>query len=272
MTPSRLVRSLLATQHPELASLPLQKVDEGWDNVTFRLGSDLAVRLPRRELAADLVRNEQRWLPVVAPWLSLPVPVPVAVGTPSEAYPWPWSVVPWVPGATADLTPLTPTQSVVLAKNLRALHRPASAEAPQNPFRGVPLKARRDAVEDRLPRLGLDALLPAWNRALEAAACGRSVWLHGDLHSQNVILQDGALAGLIDWGDITAGDPATDLACAWTLMDAEARAAFWETYGAEEDERIRAAGWAVNFATAMVDAGDARHVRIGRAVIGRLSS
>lgn len=271
MTTARLVRSLLEAQHPELASSPLERVDEGWDNATFRLGSDLAVRLPRRKLAAELVLNEQRWLPVVAPWLSLRVPVPVAVGVPSEPYPWPWSIVPWVPGVTAGLTPLTAEQSLVLAENLRALHRPAPEEAPRNPFRGVPLEARREAVEDRLSRLGLQTLSTAWNAALDAAVCTTSVWLHGDLHSRNVILRDGALTGLIDWGDITAGDPATDLACAWTLMDAEARAVFWETYGADENERARAAGWAVNFATAMVDGGDTRHVRIGRAVMERLS-
>lgn len=271
VTTASLVRSLVEAQHPELASSTLEPVDEGWDNATFRLGTALAVRLPRRKLAAELVLNEQRWLPVVAPWLSLRVPVPVAVGVPSESYPWPWSIVPWVPGVTAGLTPLTPEQSLVLAENLRALHRPTPPEAPRNPFRGVPLEARREAVEDRLSRLGLEALLPAWRTALEAGACTTSVWLHGDLHSRNVILRDGALSGLIDWGDITAGDPATDLACAWTLMEADARAVFWETYGADEDERARAAGWAVNLATAMVDAGDTRHRRIGRAVIERLS-
>lgn len=170
MTTAHLARSLVEAQHPELASSTLKLVDEGWDNATFRLGPDLAVRLPRRELAAELVLNEQRWLPVVAPWLSLRVPVPVAVGVPSESYPWPWSIVPWVPGVAAGLTPLTPEQSLVLAHNLRALHRPAPAEAPRNPFRGVPLEARREAVEDRLSRLGVETL-PAWHRALDAAVC-----------------------------------------------------------------------------------------------------
>lgn len=176
-----LVRSLLAEQHPELASSTLELVDEGWDNVTFRLGADLAVRLPRRELAAEL-------------------------------------------------------------------------------------------VEERLSRLRLETLNPAWKDALEADECTTPRWLHGDLHSRNVILQDGALAGLIDWGDITAGDPATDLACAWTLMDADGRAVFWETYGADEDQRARAAGWAVNLATAMIDGDDVRHVRIGRTLVERLSA
>ncbi|TMV59696.1 phosphotransferase, partial [Thioclava sp. BHET1] len=120
-----LVRRLLAAQHPDLAALPLGATQEGWDNVTMRLGPDLAVRLPRRRAAADLLRREQIWLPRLAP--SLPVAVPVArrIGLPAADYPWHWSVLPWLKGGTADRAVPAPKEALYLATNLQALHHPA---------------------------------------------------------------------------------------------------------------------------------------------------
>src|SRR5690606_18341604 len=150
------------------------------------------------------------------------------------------------------------------------LHRPAPPEAPYNPFRGVPLEARRAAVEGRLARLKLDELVPLWRLAIEEAPADASVWLHGDLHPRNVLLDSGRLVGIIDWGDMTAGDASTDLACAWMLFDRVGRAAFRQAYEPTEGEWIRAAGWAINFGSAMLDSGEPAHASMGRAILEQL--
>jgi aminoglycoside phosphotransferase (APT) family kinase protein len=265
-----LVRRLLASQHPEFLPADITLVDEGWDNVTYRLGESHAVRLPRRETAVQLLLNEQRWLPVLAPRVALEAPVPVALGRPSDLFPWPWSVVRWIEGATADPCSLSSASGEALAGALRALHLPAPEDAPPNPFRGVPLEARRAAVEDRLARLGLDALLPLWKDAMDAEPSTVPVWLHGDLHPRNAVVRDGRLVGLLDWGDLTAGDPATDLGCAWMLFGPEGRSAFLEAYSPSAEERARAMGWAVNFASAHLDSAEPRHVAIGQAITEQL--
>ena len=122
-----LVRALLSDQHPALAEEPLTWVDEGWDNVTYRVGPSHAVRIPRRQSAVELLLAEQRWLPMIARWLPMAVPRPVGLGVPSERFGWPWSVVEWIPGRTVDLQPLTDDDAGYLARVLRSLHRPAPA-------------------------------------------------------------------------------------------------------------------------------------------------
>lgn len=267
-----LAHALIRDQHPELADLELVLVDEGWDNVTFRLGRDHALRIPRRSAAVQLLLNERRWLPQLAPRLPVEAPVPVFDGFASPRLEWPWSIVRWVRGATADTATLHDDQAPVLARTLRALHHPAPAEAPANPFRGVPLSERREAVEERLERLRLTQLRGPWARALEAPVARERVWLHGDLHPRNVVVREGRLAGMIDWGDLCGGDPATDLACAWMLFDAPARRAFLDAYAPSEDVEARAAGWAVFFTSALLDTREPRHVRIGEAALGRFAT
>lgn len=146
------VRALLAAQCPQLAGGALRRVDEGWDNVTYLLADEHAVRLPRREAAVALLLHELRWLPELADGLELEVPLPVHRGEPDDAFPWPWSVVRWVRGDSAELHVFSAEDAALLASTLRHLHRPAPAEAPGNPFRGVPLRTRADAVEERLER------------------------------------------------------------------------------------------------------------------------
>ena len=124
-----LVLSLLANQHPDLGQLPLRAVDAGWDNVMFRLGDELAVRLPRRAVAAALITNEQQWLPFLSRHLTFPVPAPRRIGKPALDYPWPWSVVPWLNGQTADRIGLEESQAAPFARFLRSLHVAAPADA-----------------------------------------------------------------------------------------------------------------------------------------------
>ncbi|NTW03273.1 MAG: phosphotransferase, partial [Oscillochloris sp.] len=166
-----LVSGLLADQHPNLTGLPLQEIAAGWDNVIFRLGARWLIRLPRRAAAAPLAVHEQLWLPRLAPQLTLPIPVPYRIGMPGRGYPWRWSVVPWISGITADLDVPTGAQAQPFAAFLRSLHRPAPADAPLNPFRGVPLAERVAVVEERMRRLAnkTDLITPQIWRVWEAA-------------------------------------------------------------------------------------------------------
>ncbi len=258
-----LVRALLAEQHPDLAALPLEHLDAGWDNEVYRLDGRLLVRLPRREEAAPLVEKELAWLPRIAGLaLPLPVPVPQRAGRPGPGYPRPWSIVPWFEGVPADQEKPDPSQTIVLAEFLRALHQPAPADAPSNPFRGVPLVERAATVQERLARVlpasntESDTVVRLWERAVAAPVSTAAVWLHGDLHPLNLLVRGGALSAVIDWGDLTGGDPATDLACAWMLFDHWADIdEFLDTYGAGPDLVRRAVGWAIVFATMFLDSG-----------------
>jgi aminoglycoside phosphotransferase (APT) family kinase protein len=242
------IRRLLRAQHPDLADRSLRIVAAGWDNVLARLGDDLVVRLPRRALAAALVAHEQRWLPELAPRLPLPIPVPVRVGVPGEGFPWAWSVCPWFEGESAAVAALADADAAAaaLADFLVALHRPAPADAPANPFRGVPLAARDPFVRGYLDSLGAavdqDTVRRRWAEACALAPyAGAPVWLHGDLHPANLVVRDGVLAAVVDFGDVTAGDPATDLAVAWMLFDAPARARFRSAAGVVDDDTWRRA-------------------------------
>lgn len=261
-----LVARLLAEQHPDLADLPLTPVAEGWDNAVIRAGARLAVRVPRRALGARLIRSEQRWLPGLAPRLPVDVPVPVRRGRPSPSFPWPWSVVPWFDGDLAARTaPADRTSwAGALADVVRALHRPAPRAAPANPYRGTPLAARDTAVRERLRRLGPDdgaAAARVWARLVRVPAwSGPPQWVHGDLHPANLLVADGALRAVLDFGDLTAGDPATDLATAWLTFDASGRHAFRARLAPRVRTDLatwqRARGWALVMATAMLTADD----------------
>ncbi|MGN6693974.1 MAG: aminoglycoside phosphotransferase family protein [Aquihabitans sp.] len=258
-----LVRSLLDTQHPDLASLPLTMLDAGWDNVIYRLGPDLLVRLPRRAVAAPLILHEQRWLPELAERLPLPVPSPVRIGVPTAEYPWPWSVTPWFAGTSAMAAPpADPVRAAeVLGRFVRALHRPAPADAPPNPYRGIPLADRDeltqrwiDELADGLPPgLEREPLRAVWAQHVALPPWdGQRLWLHGDLHPHNIVVRDGEVAAIIDFGDLTAGDPATDLFLAWMLLPPEARPVFRSAAGADDLTWARARGWALALALAYV--------------------
>ena len=160
-----LVRGLIHDQHPDLAHLVPLKVAEGWDNVIFRLGDELAVRLPRRVASATLIEQEQRWLPQLSSRLPIPVPVPLRVGVPSPMFGWAWSIVRWLPGQSLlhAVLPDPAAAGAVLERFLHALHQPAPPDAPRNPWRGVPLEARTAALRKHVHQL--DGVVDATGRA-----------------------------------------------------------------------------------------------------------
>jgi aminoglycoside phosphotransferase (APT) family kinase protein len=252
-----LVRALLLEQHADLAHLPLIAIGEGWDNSMFRLGDALAVRLPRRAASAVLIENEQRWLPELSRRLPLPIPVPVRIGRPGCGFPWSWSVVPWFSGQNA-LHAQSPDLAVIavdLSRFLRALHQPAPDGAPHNRWRGGSLASRATLVREHLQQLdGLvdrAAVLGLWDRALSTASWpGPPLWIHGDFHPGNFLVSGGRLAAVIDFGDLTAGDPATDLAVVWMVLPPEERPGFrafarGRFNPLDDNTWMRARGWAL---------------------------
>ena len=276
------VRELLASQHPDLAGLPITPLDAGWDNQMWRLGPEWVVRLPRRALAAQLIVNEQRWLPEVARGLEIAIPVPARIGKPEFGYPWHWSIVPWFDGETADRLPLAQEEAPRLAQVLRALHQPAPRAAPVNLVRGCPLADRCIAFEERLHRVQTQTpcygpeLATAWQRGLQAPVAKRRCWLHGDLHARNVLVRNGALQAIIDWGDITAGDAATDLASVWMLLSShQARQTALASYEADAALRARSMAWAILFGVILLDTGlvdHPAHERMGRVTLARVTA
>lgn len=276
-----LVAGLLADQHADLARLPLRAIDAGWDNAMFRLGDRLAVRLPRRAVAAALIAHEQSWLANLADRLALPIPVPYRVGAPARGYPWRWSVVPWLSGTPADQHEPHASQAGSFAAFLRSLHVPAPAGAPANAMRGVPLSQRAAGIEERMRRLerGTGLITPriwrVWDEALSAPLDVPSTWLHGDLHPRNVLVRGGAISGIIDWGDITSGDRATDLAAIWMLFDdPRARDQALAAYGCSEATLLRARGWAALFGVILLDSGlvdNPRNAAIGERTLRRVA-
>lgn len=277
-----LVSGLLADQHPDLAHLPLQAMDAGWDNAMFRLGDHLSVRLPRRAAAATLIVHEQTWLPYLAEQLVLPIPVPIRTGTPARGYPWRWSVSPWLQGVSSDQNAPHVSQAWPFAAFLRSLHVPAPAHAPANPVRGVPLRQRASAVEARLQRLASKTnlitpkILHLWEAALRAPLDMPRTWLHGDLHPRNVLVEDGVITGIIDWGDLTSGDCATDLASIWMLFaEPHARQDALAAYANLSEATLqRAQGWAVLFGVMLLETGlndHPRHAAIGERILRHLA-
>ncbi|HEV8333495.1 MAG TPA: aminoglycoside phosphotransferase family protein [Steroidobacteraceae bacterium] len=276
-----LVRSLLREQHPDLASLPLREIDSGWDNAMFRLGDTLVVRLPRRVAATHLIEREQEWLPQLAPLLPIPVPAPVRVGRPAQNYSWRWSIVPWLNGRNADLCEPRADQAERLAAFLCALHRPAPANAPLNPYRGVPLRERAAQMVERIRRLERettllnDEIVRIYHAAIDAPIDVAPTWLHGDLHAGNMLVDDGTISGVIDWGDMTAGDRATDLATLWmNLSDRKAREnAMRACNGVSDATWLRAKGWAVFFGVTLGTSGldgDTRHALMAHRTLERI--
>lgn len=258
-----LVQKLLAKQFPHWAELPISPVPRsGMDNATFRLGSDLSVRLPRYERWAGQVEREHRWLPWLAPQLPIPISEPLAKGEPAEGYPFPWSVYRWLDGETATTDSLADPHATAkeLAGFVRALRRidPTGGPGPQwsNGFRGVPMGDERDSLaSEALVRpkiaelndvLDTDAVTAVWEAALHAPAWDRApVWVHGDLAVGNLLAVDGRLSAIIDFGTLAVGDPAVDLLPAWTFLPGDARGTFRDAIEVDDATWARGRGWAL---------------------------
>lgn len=257
-----LVRRLLLSQYPQWAELALQLVPSaGTDNAMYRLGPDLAVRLPRIEWAVADVSKEYTWLPRLAPHLPLPIPAPLALGQPSEDYPWPWAVYRWLDGEDATLDNIRDEHQLArdLAEFVTALHGvdtaiPASVTTPTS-SRGVPLAERdegtREAINACADLLDAGWMLPVWEAAVKLPPWDAPpVWIHGDLKPGNLLAKAGRLSAVIDFGGLALGDPAVDLIVAWNLLSCESRAAFRAAMNTDDAMWLRGRAWALSVAVA----------------------
>jgi aminoglycoside phosphotransferase (APT) family kinase protein len=250
------VRRLVIDQFPQWASLPVRPVaDGGWDNYTFHLGDAMLARLPSAAEYALAVDKEQRWLPVLAPRLPLPIPVPLAQGKPGVDFPHSWSIYQWLDGepASADRIADPVRFAVDLAGFLMALQSIDTTGAPRpgkhNWFRGGTLRTYDGQAQRALAALDghidVDLAREIWESALDARWDGVERWFHGDIAPGNLLLDDGELAAVIDFGTCGAGDPACDMAIAWTLLSVDGRRAFRERLSVDAATWARGRGWAL---------------------------
>jgi len=248
-----LARRLVDRQFPQWADLPVRPVDlDGSDNRSFRLGDELAVRLPSGDWYAEQVDKEQRWLQVLAPRLPLPIPVPVARGEPDAGYPYSWSVYRWLDGTPAAIAPVADLGAFASATAgfLRALRAVDAAGGPapgrHNFFRGGPLatyeREALDTLGDEVPRAEIE---PVWEDAMRTEWDRDPVWLHGDVAVGNLLLREGRLGAVIDFGCSDVGDPACDCVIAWTFLSGPSRDGVHAELGVDADTWSRGRGWAL---------------------------
>ena len=251
---AELVGRLIAAQFPEWAHLPLTPVDvDGWDNTTYRLGNEMSVRLPSGDGYVAQVDKEVRWLPHLAPHLPLPIPELLAVGAASDDFPRPWSVRAWLPGVPATLDSVKDLDSLAadLAGFLATLQRVDATEGPaageHSHFRGAVLhifgRQTRLAIDECASMIEPGAATEVWNAALATTWTRPPVWVHGDVAASNLLVVNGHLSAVIDFGCSAVGDPACDLAIAWTFLDDSSRHRFAERLALDDGTWARARGW-----------------------------
>jgi aminoglycoside phosphotransferase (APT) family kinase protein len=251
-----LVSRLVAAQFPQWAHLPVTPAElDGWDNTTFRLGEELSVRLPSADWYVPQVDKEHRWLPTLAPQLPLPIPAPLAKGAPGCGFPRPWSVYRWLAGEHATVERVADLNrfAIDLADFLAALYRIDPAGGPaagkHNFFRGGPVTVydgeAREAISALKGEIDSDAATEVWEAALAATWHGPSVWVHGDVTGSNLLVVDGRLSAVIDFGCAAVGDPACDMTIAWTFFFGDSRETFRDRLGLDEGTWARGRGWAL---------------------------
>ena len=253
-----LVIELIAEQFPQWAHLPIRPTEvSGVDNRTFRLGQDMVVRLPSSQQYALQVQKEQRWLPFLAQHLSIPIPEPLAIGQPSKHYPWHWSTYRWIEGQSANILSIDEEHLKLIVKQLaqflNELHTIDTTGAPlpgsHNFYRGGSLSVyddqTRDALDQLRDQIDVDAVTVVWERALRSQWNKDPVWIHGDLYPSNILIKDGQLTAVIDFGGMGIGDPACDLVIAWTFLKNESRNIFKLLMNLDSDTWARARGWAL---------------------------
>ncbi len=244
------------TQFPQWADLPVKPVEvDGWDNRTYHLGDDMTVRLPSGSGYVAQVAKEHRWLPFLAPQLPVPIPAPLAKGHPGLGYPHDWSVYGWIEGATARADRISDVGrfAVDVGDFLTALQRIDTTDGPvagpHNFYRGGPLTTydtdTRDAITSLGGRIDGAAATAVWAAALAATWTGPPVWIHGDVAIGNLLVRDGRLAAVIDFGTSGIGDPACDLVIAWTFFSGSSRDAFRATVPADPGTWARGRAWAL---------------------------
>lgn len=268
------VRRLIASQFPQWAAHDVRPVElSGWDNCSFRLGEDMLIRMPSAARYVSQVEKEQRWLPVLAPSLPLSIPAPLALGQPGEGYPYCWSIYGWLAGETLarhresiDLSEI----AADVAAFLEALHRIDASHGPlagaQNFYRGGSLAVYDEEVRASALRLADEVdrtlAMEIWQLALSSHWQRPGVWVHGDIAEGNLLVKDGHLSAVIDFGSSGVGDPSSDLILAWTVLDAASRRMFRLAMDLDDDTWQRGRGWALWKALIVLDAERGRNAQM----------
>ena len=257
-----LARKLIAQQFSEYVHLPIINVEkQGHDNRTYRLGNDLLIRMPTEESYALKVPKEQQLLPQLAKYLSVSIPAPIAMGRPSLDYPYPFSIYTWLPGKSVNLLVLTEQEQLQLALDLagfllelQSITRVAGPQPGQhNWWRGDHVSVydcgAREQIAELAEIINATAALDLWERACATRWHHDPMWIHGDLAIGNILIDDGKLFAVIDFGGAAVGDPACDLTIAWTYFSDEAREVFMQKMNLDGDTWLRAGAWALWKAT-----------------------
>ena len=265
------VRALVDSQFPQWAGLNIRPVElSGWDNRSFRLGDEMLIRMPSAARYVAQVEKEHRWLPALAPLLPFPIPAPLALGQPGQGYPFRWSVYRWLEGEPLarylDRVDLS-TIAIDVAAFLRALHGVDASDGPpagaHNFHRGGSLAVYDGEAKTSAARLTdeVDQVLAMeiWQLALSSHWLGQGVWVHGDIAEGNLLVKDGRLSAVIDFGSCAVGDPSSDLILAWNVLDAESRAVFRRVLDLDEATWQRGRGWALWKALIVLDAERGRN-------------
>ncbi len=257
-----LARKLIAQQFPEYAHLPITSVKkQGHDNRTYRLGDHMLIRMPTAESYALKVSKEQELLPKLLPHLSIHIPVPIKMGIPSKDYPYPFSIYKWLEGTSLNFLTLDDNTLQQLAfdlarflkelQNIRDVAGPSPG--PHNWGRGdhvsVYDKDAREQITKLADIIDSDKAISLWDQACKTRWKKPPVWIHGDFAIGNMLLQEGKLSAIIDFGGMACGDPACDLVIAWTFLKEKAREIFMDEMALDKDTWLRGKAWALWKAT-----------------------
>jgi aminoglycoside phosphotransferase (APT) family kinase protein len=250
-----LVKRLIRTQFPQWAEPAVVPIESGWDNRTFHLGDRMSVRLPSAPAYVAQVAKEHRWLPALQPHLTLQIPAPIGLGAPGSGYSWPWSIYGWVEGEPADANRIHDLGrfAVDLARFLVALRSIDARDGPvagaHNFHRGGSLAFYdaqiRQSIATLTGKINLATVTEAWDAALATSWQGPPVWVHGDVAASNLLVKEGRLTAVIDFGCMGVGDPSCDLTIAYTFLDRASRSAFRDEIALDASTWERARGWAV---------------------------
>ncbi|MFJ7915647.1 MULTISPECIES: aminoglycoside phosphotransferase family protein [unclassified Lysinibacillus] len=251
-----LVSKLINSQFPEWSNLEIKPVKKsGNDNKTFHLGNSMSVRLSSDEVYVPQVEKEQKWLPILAKYLSTPISEPLAKGEPSGDYPHPWSVNKWLDGEIVTIENIDdPNQFanelggfLVELQSIDASEGPIAGE--HNFYRGGDIVVYddecRDAINNNVTTFNKHILEEIWELALTSKWAGEPVWVHGDIAPGNILIKNGKLRAVIDFGILGVGDPSCDAAMAWTFFDDKSRKTFKNALNFDEETWNRARGWAL---------------------------
>ena len=266
-----LVHRLISIQFPQWKELPISPVKVGgWDNRTFHLGKEMLVRMPSAAIYANQVKKEQQWLPRLAPFLPLKIPRPLAMGKPGEGYPWDWSIYRWLEGNSASTSKITDMNdfATALAEFLIAFESIDATggplPGPENFYRGGALAFYDGETCDILvtlkDKIDTKTVTAVWEEALATTWHDSPVWIHGDISPDNLLVEEGRLTAVIDFGQLAIGDPACDLSITWTFFKGESREVFRTLLKFDSSIWARARGWtlwkALNVAAKLFNSND----------------